>query len=539
MVFGTRSRTRRARAVKGFFDDHPRFLDTSTTASQPTRLNLRHEALITANADLLRGARVLDLASHDGRWTMAALEAGAAHVTGVEARPDLVAHARKTLHSYGAAPENYDFITGDVFEVLAKPDLEVDVVQCFGFLYHTLRYPDLLSGLAKIAAPWLLLDTKVFPSKHRVIRVGVDDISNEGQAAEDAHTAGTKTLVGSPSQGALRMMLRTYGYDRETEFDWSSLVDRYGEEAVQAYANGERVTYYRHTSPQDVHRRVVPALADGDRRAAHLDAEVVDVAHHFEPASRAACFRQPCPHRLGQERTGQTVVVMPPARANADERRQRRGTVARPPCRRRPIRARGRSAPGGPLAGRCRGRSRCSGPAREGVVGWKVSSRRAKCGRRGRGRRRRPVGPADDAVVVLRLVVAARRRGCRAGCTRRAAARATRDRVQQRFELEGELLAAEGIELDDQHVGSRRWARSRMMRGREHPAPHRRFGSWLTSSKSRVVAERWQVDERTPAGPACPPAGGPRSAAPRRTARPAPASASERTRWPSPRACWQ
>jgi len=243
MVFGTRSRSRRARAVRGFFDDHPRFLDTSTTASQPTRLNLRHEALITANADLLRGARVLDLASHDGRWTMAALEAGAAHVTGIEARPDLVAHARKTLHSYGAAPETYDFITGDVFEVLAKADLEVDVVQCFGFLYHTLRYPDLLSGLAKIAAPWLLLDTKVHPSKHRVIRVGVDDISNEGQAAEDAHTAGTKTLVGSPSQGALRMMLRTYGYDRETDFDWSSLVDRYGEEAVHAYANGERVTW--------------------------------------------------------------------------------------------------------------------------------------------------------------------------------------------------------------------------------------------------------------------------------------------------------
>lgn len=239
----TRGKTRRGNAVKGFFDDHPRFVETSTTASQPTRLNMRHEALITANADLLRGARVLDIASHDGRWTMAALEAGAAHVTGIEARPELVTHARQTLDSYGVSAASYDFITGEVFEVLAAPDLEVDVVQCFGFLYHTLRYPDLLSGLSQIRAPWLLLDTKVFPSKQRVIRLGVDDASREGQAAEDAHTAGGRTLVGSPSQGALRMMLRTYGYDRESTFDWSDLVERYGEEAVRAYANGERVTW--------------------------------------------------------------------------------------------------------------------------------------------------------------------------------------------------------------------------------------------------------------------------------------------------------
>ena len=70
-----------------FFDDYPLFYETSKTASSKARLNVRHQAIIEANRDILKDARVLDLASHDGRWSFAALKAGAAHVTGVEARP--------------------------------------------------------------------------------------------------------------------------------------------------------------------------------------------------------------------------------------------------------------------------------------------------------------------------------------------------------------------------------------------------------------------------------------------------------------------
>ncbi len=54
----------------GFFGKYPRFLETSGTASKPDRLNLRYEAMIQANCDILEGARVLDIASHDGRWSL-------------------------------------------------------------------------------------------------------------------------------------------------------------------------------------------------------------------------------------------------------------------------------------------------------------------------------------------------------------------------------------------------------------------------------------------------------------------------------------
>ena len=52
-----------------FVDEHDRFRVTRRTAAAAARLNLRHEAMIAANRDILTGARVLDLASHDGRWS--------------------------------------------------------------------------------------------------------------------------------------------------------------------------------------------------------------------------------------------------------------------------------------------------------------------------------------------------------------------------------------------------------------------------------------------------------------------------------------
>jgi 23S rRNA G2069 N7-methylase RlmK/C1962 C5-methylase RlmI len=76
-----------------FFDRFNRFYSTSRTSPWPERLHARYQAIIQENLDLLRGQRVLDVASHDGRWSFAALKAGCAHVTGMEAREHLVLNA--------------------------------------------------------------------------------------------------------------------------------------------------------------------------------------------------------------------------------------------------------------------------------------------------------------------------------------------------------------------------------------------------------------------------------------------------------------
>jgi hypothetical protein len=69
-----------------FAEEYPRFMEVSELVPKPERMNERYEALFESNRDIFDGARVLDLASHDGRYSFAALKAGAVHVTGVEVR---------------------------------------------------------------------------------------------------------------------------------------------------------------------------------------------------------------------------------------------------------------------------------------------------------------------------------------------------------------------------------------------------------------------------------------------------------------------
>src|SRR6266446_801015 len=86
---------------RGFFDQYPRFYSTSMVSPSPERLNERYRALISPNEEFIRGKTILDLAAHDGRWSFAALKAGARHVTGIEGRAHLVESAIATAQEYG------------------------------------------------------------------------------------------------------------------------------------------------------------------------------------------------------------------------------------------------------------------------------------------------------------------------------------------------------------------------------------------------------------------------------------------------------
>jgi hypothetical protein len=104
-----------ADSPSGFFDAYPRFYSTSITGAKPSRLNARHKVLIQSNQPIIRGKSVLDIASHDGRWSFAAHQAGARHVLGIEAREHLVQAAQSNMREYGLAEKQVEFVRGDVF----------------------------------------------------------------------------------------------------------------------------------------------------------------------------------------------------------------------------------------------------------------------------------------------------------------------------------------------------------------------------------------------------------------------------------------
>lgn len=249
-----------------FFDEYPLFYETSETASSANRLNLRHHAMIEANRDILQGARVLDLASHDGRWSFAALKAGAQHVIGVEARPQLVDNANKTFAEYGVPTDRYEFIQGDMFRVLRKRDFDVDVVLCLGFIYHTLRYGELFRGILDAKPEHCILDTKVILGDEPLVRLNVNRTSVQSNAARDEVSHGRRAVAGWPTVNALKLILDVYNFDVEEQYDWPALLESRPDalRAAGDYNSGNRVTL-RCRSRQS--QSTTPHLAAEDQEA--------------------------------------------------------------------------------------------------------------------------------------------------------------------------------------------------------------------------------------------------------------------------------
>jgi Methyltransferase domain len=244
-----------------FFDRFPRFYETSHTTAFRDRLNLRYDAIFAENRALFDGARVLDIASHDGRWSLAALETGAKSVVGIEGKEKLVANAQANLAEYIDDESRYTFHTGDVHQVLAAEKIEVDVVMCLGFLYHTLRYNELMRRIRDINPRKVIIDTQVHPrAKAPVVRLTLDKAGMQRDAVADELSYGNLVLTGLPSVPAIRLMARGYGYEVESFSDWGSLLrDNPDATDVGDYARLERVTLV--LSPEEDRESVRPAAS--------------------------------------------------------------------------------------------------------------------------------------------------------------------------------------------------------------------------------------------------------------------------------------
>ncbi|MFX0136848.1 MAG: class I SAM-dependent methyltransferase [Candidatus Hodarchaeota archaeon] len=138
------------------------FTKSSETGAHPIRLNWRCEILLTRNKQAIEGKRILDLASHDGRFSYACLKLGAKHVIGVEARKHLVNHSKKNLDNLGYKSKEFEIIQDDIFNYL--PNVEkgkFDTILCFGIFYHTIKQIELLKEIKRIKPKYLILDTLV------------------------------------------------------------------------------------------------------------------------------------------------------------------------------------------------------------------------------------------------------------------------------------------------------------------------------------------------------------------------------------------
>ena len=226
-----------------FFEHFPRFLETDETGSVVDRLNARYLRLIHSNRHLIEGATVLDLASHDGRFSFAALRCGAAHVVGIENEPDLVQRHRTNMEYYEVPADKYEILEGDIFELIQRV-ADCDVVFCFGILYHINHHMLLLERIAELDPRALIIDTNISQLESAAIEL------RNPVAGPTIRLGGG--LEGYPSRTAVDAMLSSFGWKYEY-IDWneSGLAEQ---PQMLDYRQGKRVSVV-----VDCDRQVLPA----------------------------------------------------------------------------------------------------------------------------------------------------------------------------------------------------------------------------------------------------------------------------------------
>jgi ubiquinone/menaquinone biosynthesis C-methylase UbiE len=210
------------------------------------RLRQRAQNLFGNNAGLIEGKTVLDLACNNGRMAYGAFQAGAASVTGVEIRDELIEKGRENMEKAGLT-DRMKFIKSDIFEYMrsAEPG-SFDVILCLGFLYNTVDQVEFFRECARLRPETVIIDTSVaknyfwfgrrmFGKPPALFLVSYEDPS------ETRNTFDADGIVYWPSTSYLEEMFRRTGfvprripYNGKTVDDWDAMDD---------YRRGIRASY--------------------------------------------------------------------------------------------------------------------------------------------------------------------------------------------------------------------------------------------------------------------------------------------------------
>lgn len=197
----------------------------ATKPRDADRLNNRHRFIIDPFKADIRDARVLDLASHDGRWPYAFATAGAREVVGIEGRPELI----REFAAYPPGPDRdrVRLIQGDINDEVPKlvaAQARFDVVSVLGIYYHITTHYPLLASLRALRPRLIIIDSEFQNTTAPVIRLVQEDTRKTMNSL--AYFDGqVKAVKGVPSRSALEMMAGSLGYAVEW-LDWNNLPPR-------------------------------------------------------------------------------------------------------------------------------------------------------------------------------------------------------------------------------------------------------------------------------------------------------------------------
>ena len=224
----------------GFFDNYSRFSETSLTGADDGMawINRRHRVLIEGCAEAIRDHAVLDFGSHDGRWALAAILAGAKHVTCVEPDEGLNSAAHDNLSHYGCM-DRATLVQSDTMSYLSGSPAKAQTAFLFGMLTLISEQPVLFGQLRRLGVDNLVIDTHVIEGETKPVFQPFRAMTQTGNAIIADRTGHNGWMMGMvPSLSALLMMLHHYGYEAKV-LDWSSWLDH---PITADYRSGRRVS---------------------------------------------------------------------------------------------------------------------------------------------------------------------------------------------------------------------------------------------------------------------------------------------------------
>lgn len=205
-----------------FFDflaDHPKYKDDQYSID---RLNTRHKFIIEPYVQEIKGARVLDLAAHDGRWSYALASAGAKFVHGVEGRQSLIDQFKN--YPNDDARGRVKLERNDIFDAvrrMVKKRRRFDVIAVYGIFYHITEHYHLLLQLKKLRPRLIIIDSLFTSQKTSIIHFS-EERSEKDLNSIQRDPGQDVTMIGTPSRPWMNLAADVLEYDAHWA-DWTVL----------------------------------------------------------------------------------------------------------------------------------------------------------------------------------------------------------------------------------------------------------------------------------------------------------------------------
>jgi 2-polyprenyl-3-methyl-5-hydroxy-6-metoxy-1,4-benzoquinol methylase len=162
------------------------------------------DPLVRVAGGTLEGKRVLDLGSNAGYWSLAAIEAGADFVLGIDGRQMHVDQAELVFEAKDIDPARYRFETGNIF-THSFPE-KFDVILCLGLMYHISKPMELFEVMTSVSPELMLIDTTVSLIPASVFRIARED------SLENPRNAIDHEVVLIPSRQAVLDLAGQFGF---------------------------------------------------------------------------------------------------------------------------------------------------------------------------------------------------------------------------------------------------------------------------------------------------------------------------------------